>query len=512
MVIRLLRQAAKSGYVKGMRLLVADLAARVDVPDAELPLIGVDLTLIDAQLLLCIAALHGQLDMIRCLVELGAYLQHPSFCEVTPLIFAVRNGHLDVVRYLVKECKVDVNQACIDLPGAPRIWASSHAKLEAGQWLRRLNPPHVRFNGFTPLHFVAMSDQLDMMRFLLTELCADIGKAIVNGNTPLHVAASCNSCNVARCLVEEFGVDVNEANVDGVTPLNVASFAGHLEMARCLVMELGADIYKATPDGNTPFLAAIMQGDLDMMRLLATELGVDVNQGGLGQPRGQPLFSAAFRCQIDVMRCLVEELGASITEVDVNGDTVLLYSLRNGKLASAQYLLEHGGSTLTEKNTKLQPWRRDPHCVDMAWDLLAMHMGRIQIGDFIPARPTKDPEAMTALLRVMVLRGAPPPMPVDDRLPVDRLVVDKGARLRVQLPAYLTRRRALVDTYCLLIPPLLALVHGYEPDMPATTDEIWSMELSDMPSISIRNTHRSERPPGPPPRPIYITTLTPAPS
>jgi ankyrin repeat protein len=141
--------------------------------------------------------------MIRCLVELGAYLQHPSFNEVTPLIFAVRNGHLDVVRYLVKECKVDINQVCTDLPGTPLLWPSwLPGKLEFARWLHRLSPAYVGFNGYTPLHFAAMSDQLDMVRLMLTELCADVDKAIVNGSTPLHVAAFCNSCNVARCLVE----------------------------------------------------------------------------------------------------------------------------------------------------------------------------------------------------------------------------------------------------------------------------------------------------------------------
>jgi hypothetical protein len=48
-------------------------------------------------------------------------------------------------------------------------------------------------------------------------------------------------------------------------------------------------------------------------------------------------------------------------------------------------------------------------------------------------------------------------------------VVEEGAWLRAALPAYLARRRALLDDHCPLIAPLLALVRGYDPE-PTTTE------------------------------------------
>jgi ankyrin repeat protein len=373
-------------------------------------------------------------------MELGAGLQDPYGSGVTPLLFAVWNGYVDVARCLVKEYKVDVDQACADLLGSPLILASLTDKLEVARWLRRLNPAYITFDGFTPLHSAIMSGQLDMMRFMLAELCADIDKVIVYAYLP-EQKSTC-------------------------TPLIADCRNDHLEMARYLVIELGANVHKANPctgmpTGETPFLAASMAGDLDMMRLLATELGADVDQGGVGEPRGHALFTAAFRRQINVMRCLVEELGASIAEVNVTGDIVLLYSLRNGDMASGVYLLAHDGAILAETNNGVMT----------AWDLLAiyMHTRRAQIG--APMASAKDPEALsyyTALLRVMVLRGAPPPELVALLLPADRLVVQKGARLRAQLSAYLARRRVILDANCLLILPLQKLVHGYESDIPVT--------------------------------------------
>jgi hypothetical protein len=174
------------------------------------------------------------------------------------------------------------------------------------------------------------------------------------------------------------------------------------------------------------------------------------------------------------MRYLVEELGVSTAELYGKlGDTVLLYSARNGKLESAQHLLEHCGATMAETS----------HFGMTVWDLLTAHMRHIR--GLVPEMERHDPEATTALLRVMVLRGVPPPALVAFLLPADKLLVEKGARLRAQLPTYRARRRALVDAHCALIPPLLALVHGYESDVPGTTDDIWAMELGDLTSVAI---------------------------
>jgi hypothetical protein len=52
-------------------------------------------------------------------------------------------------------------------------------------------------------------------------------------------------------------------------------------------------------------------------------------------------------------------------------------------------------------------------------------------------------------------------------------VLQEGGRLRARLPAYLVRRRALIDAHCPLpLPPLRALVHGYMEL--TTTEELWA--------------------------------------
>jgi hypothetical protein len=49
-------------------------------------------------------------------------------------------------------------------------------------------------------------------------------------------------------------------------------------------------------------------------------------------------------------------------------------------------------------------------------------------------------------------------------------VIQEGARLRAQLPAYLAQRRALVHTHCPLPAPLQAIVSAYQER--TTTEEL----------------------------------------
>jgi hypothetical protein len=86
-----------------------------------------------------------------------------------------------------------------------------------------------------------------------------------------------------------------------------------------------------------------------------------------------------------------------------------------------------------------------------------------------------DATAVTSLLRCMVLRGAPLAWLTERLSPEHAQVVEDGGRLKAGLPAHLARRQALLDAHRPLIPPLQALVHGYEE--PTTTDELWATGL-----------------------------------
>jgi hypothetical protein len=207
------------------------------------------------------------------------------------------------------------------------------------------------------------------------------------------------------------------------------------------------------------------------------------------------LLSAAQLDDIPRLRYLLTEGIADITETDEHGNNALHIGVLNWKLAAVQFLVLEGGADIKAKNKD----GRTALLIAARYGTITTAMWLIErgadIGDehFAAGRPTPETvwdmvvevmymsldknhmKEVTALLRVMLLRSAPPTGLASRIAPEHARVVEEGARLRAGLPAYLVLRRALLDAHCPLIPPLLDLVYGYE--IPTTTEELWATGL-----------------------------------
>jgi uncharacterized protein len=141
---------------------------------------------------------------------------------MTPVLFAIDRGHLDVVRVL----------------------------LDAGAKVNGANP-----NGLTPLQF-AMIRRNEALALLLLERGADPNDP-GPGFPPLHVAAYVGQPAVAKALIAR-GADVN---------------ARMMKPYRLIeLLEIGVNIYPGSGlfsrIGSTPFMAAAYHGQADIMRML----------------------------------------------------------------------------------------------------------------------------------------------------------------------------------------------------------------------------------------------------
>ena len=159
----------------------------------------------------------------------------------TAIYVASGNGHLAVVRYLVKK--------------------------EAYQ------RDFANIKGWTPLINAAANGHLAVVRFFI-EQGVKIDKADFTGLTPLNHASSTGYLRVVRYLVEQ-GANIDKENNEGRTSLSHASINGHLEVVRYL-LEQGADRDKASKDGWTPLHRAASQGRLEIAKLLMM-YGADLN-------------------------------------------------------------------------------------------------------------------------------------------------------------------------------------------------------------------------------------------
>jgi hypothetical protein len=190
---------------------------------------------------------------------------------------------------------------------------------------------------------------------------------------------------------------------------------------------------------------------------------------------------------------LSSEGGASISETDDEGNTALLLATRECYPTIVQWLLEYGDAEITDTDNKGETvWTGDGEyglptmlrgaytrgdddkyvCIDGEFvsieDKISIDGRCVLDGDKVVAE-------LTEMLRVMVLHGGPPELLARDLAPPFQQIVRDGALLRAKLPAYLVRRRDLLDAHSPLLPPLRDLVHGYE--KPTTTNELWATGL-----------------------------------
>lgn len=137
-------------------------------------------------------------------------LATPNRDGLTPLMFAIISGHLEVV-WLFKR---------------------------RGVWIDTRN------NSFA-LCDAALNGRIEIMRFLL-ENGAEIDARDIDGNTVLHSVAVTGRVGVIRFLVES-GAPINIQNKSGDTALRFAAVNGHVEAARFLI-EKGARIEERDSD------------------------------------------------------------------------------------------------------------------------------------------------------------------------------------------------------------------------------------------------------------------------
>jgi hypothetical protein len=240
-----------------------------------------------------------------------------------------------------------------------------------------------------------------------------------------------------------------------------AAFRGDLSHVQRMLADGEARITDADPTGITALLYATLGGSAALPTLiwLLREGGACISEAD--QNGTTALLHAAMGTgTLPTLILLLKKDGARLTERDHHGFSALQRAAACGRYTTCQWLLEHGGADIAEVNGLGQT----------DWGLLRR---RGNIADNAVADAT-------ALLRVMVLRDAPPDDLVVQMRPEHVRVVEEGARLRAALPAYLARRRALLDAHCSLIAPLRALVRDNNPE-PTTTDELWATGLGAAP-------------------------------
>lgn len=245
-----------------------------------------------------------------------------------PLSFAVKNGHLEVTKWLLhkglllcegksNEMKRVYDDALLDAVNRGHLEIVKCLIREAGA---RTSAKYHAWRT-PPLLLAARQGNLPMVQWLVREGGADVSESHTYGDTALLLAAQVGRLEVVKWLVREGGAKLTEKNHRGETALLLAVERGNLPMAQWLVHEGGADIAKKNCVGDTALLVAARKGYLEIMEWLLHEGGAKLTEKNY---RGETaLLLAAEHRQPHVVEQLIAYYGA-----DPGDGMVIAHKLR----------------------------------------------------------------------------------------------------------------------------------------------------------------------------------------
>ncbi len=193
-----------------------------------------------------VAALNGQMNVVKLLLASNADVNAKGSTGDTPLHFAVAYHHLDVAKVLLMN-KADINAKNNRGFTALREAMDWGCSIELLELLISNNADvNTRDNiGFTPLCEAPGTN----LAALLLANGADIN-ARSGGGTPLHWAAHNGQKDLVALLIAS-NADVNARDKDGRTPLHIAVMRGKKPVVESLLAN-NADVNATDNDGNTP--------------------------------------------------------------------------------------------------------------------------------------------------------------------------------------------------------------------------------------------------------------------
>jgi len=251
------------------------------------------------------AARDGRMDIVRMLLEAGADINQRDANEITPLIIAITNNHPDVARDLIDR-GADIK--AVDWYGRTALWAAVETR-------------NMDVDNAEPFeNGVDRGPVLDVIRILL-ERGADPNTR--TKETP----------PIRRQMLRVTG-SLAWVDFTGQTPFLTASLSGDLSVMR-LLLEYGADPYIPTFGGTTALMAAAGvnwvvdqtadEGPKALLEAvkLCYDLGLDVN--AVNSMGLTAVHGAANRGSDDIIRFLAEK-GAKLDVKDKEGRTPMTWA------------------------------------------------------------------------------------------------------------------------------------------------------------------------------------------
>ena len=341
------------------------------------------------------ASFFGIVEVAAALIEIQGYGTNERYClGDSPLAWAARNGHEEMVKMLLGREEVDpdepnnygqtplfyaaemgneevvklllgreeVNPDCADNDGrAPLSYAAQKIRGGAVKMLlgrEEVNPDLPDNWGRTPLSYAAagrvgrdIQEHTEVMKMLLGRAEVNPEKPDTGGRTPLSYATQEGCEEAVELLLRREEVNPDCPDNDGRTPisyaaagryaLNAKAYAGVVKM---LLERVEVDPEKPDNGGRTPLSYAAQGGCQQVAKMLLQR--EEINPDYLDNCGRAPLSYAAesgfmsdIKGSAEVMKMLLERVEVNPENPDNGGRTPLSYAANEGRDKAVEILL-----------------------------------------------------------------------------------------------------------------------------------------------------------------------------
>ncbi|KAL3448011.1 ankyrin repeat-containing domain protein [Aspergillus insuetus] len=280
------------------------------------------------------------------LYRIGA--AYPTIRKTTPLVWAVQNKHVNVVKKLLDHgadptATVKGTTALHEAVNSDNLEAVQHMLRNSTTVLPRDSA------GFGPLILAALRGQEEMVRLLVLAGATVVCSKFSDWERAMQRAVA-NGKEVACRLLLEAGVESEGPNGDGLQIcikdlLGVAANKGNTA-----IFQLLWEFFVATPSereytASRLVSSASESGSVHLVKWLFS-VGAKLKEGPPGTSTALHLAASNGKSDSEALVAYLLDMGANIEAIDSSHQTPLLAAMRHGSLNGIRLLLARGANAL----------------------------------------------------------------------------------------------------------------------------------------------------------------------